>query len=493
MHNAKENLKQPGDIISRRQFLGTTAAATAFTIIPRHVLGGPGYVPPSDKVNLAVIGVGGQGTYDMTQFLQLPEVQVVAVCDVVKEMDYSKFYFGGIRGREPARQAVDDFYAKQTGNGSYKGCAAYVDFYDMLEKETGIDAVSVATTDSLHAFAAMAAMRKKKHVYCQKPLTHDVWEARQLTLAARENKVMTQMGNQGHAGEGNRLMVEWIADGAIGEVHEVHCWTNRPAGYWPQGIARPEETPSLPPTIDWDRWLGPAPWRYFHPIYLPFNWRGWWDFGTGALGDMGCHILDTPVWALNLGHPTAVQASASPFTDDSGPIAAMVTYEFPAREKMPPVKLVWYEGGLTPPRPADFEEGRRMGDGSGVLFIGTKGKILCSTYGEQPRLIPETAMKAYKQPPKKIKRVPNGLAGIYADFINAIKTGEPACSNFDVSGPLTEVVLLGNLAVRMNLAYNNDKGLKGQRLLWDGEKMEVTNLPEVNKFVKREYREGWSL
>jgi predicted dehydrogenase len=483
--------KRPG--ITRRQFLGTAGAAAALTIVPRHVLGGPGYVPPSDKINLAVIGVGGQGTYDMTKFMELPEVQVIAVADPVKEMDYSKFYFGGMKGREPAKQLVNETYAKQSGNGSYNGCNAYVDFYEMLEKETGIDAVCVSTTDSLHAFGAMAAMKKKKHVYCQKPLTHDVWEARQLTLAAREHKVMTQMGNQGHAGEGNRLMVEWIEDGAIGEVTEVHCWTDRPAGYWPQGISRPEYVPAaVPDTIDWDRWVGPAPMRPYHPGYLPFNWRGWWDYGTGALGDMGCHILDTPVWALKLGHPTAVQASSSPFTEDSGPIASMVTFEFPARGKMPPVKLVWYEGGLTPPRPTDLEEGRRVGDGSGVLFIGSKGKILCNTYGEQPRIVPETKMKAYKQPPKRLKRIPNGLAGIYADFINAIKTGEPACSNFDVAGPLSEITLMGNLAVRVNLAFR-DKGLRGQRLLWDGEKMEVTNMPEANQFVKREYRQGWSL
>jgi predicted dehydrogenase len=479
--------------MSRRQFLGTATAAAAFTIVPRRVLGGPGVVAPSDKVNLAVIGVGGQGTYDMTQFMQLAEVQVVAVADPAKEMDYTKFYFGGMKGREPAKQQVNEFYAKQSGNGSYNGCNAYVDFYEMLEKETGIDAVCVSTTDSLHAFGAMAAMRKKKHVYCQKPLTHDVWEARQLTLAAREHKVMTQMGNQGHAGEGNRLMVEWIEDGAIGDVTEVHCWTDRPAGYWPQGISRPDYVPAVvPDTVDWDRWIGPAPMRPYHPGYLPFNWRGWWDYGTGALGDMGCHILDTPVWALKLGHPTAVQASSSPFTEDSGPIASMVTFEFPARGKMPPVKLVWYEGGLTPPRPTDLEEGRRVGDGSGVLFIGTRGKLMCNTYGEQPRIVPETKMKAYKQPAKKIKRIANGLAGIYADFINAIKTGEPACSNFDVAGPLTEITLMGNLAVRVNAAFR-DKGLRGQRLLWDGEKMEVTNVAEANKYVKREYRQGWNL
>ena len=469
--------------MTRREFLGTSAAAAAFTIVPRHVLGGPGIVAPSDKINLAMIGVGGQGTYDMTQFMALPEIQVVSVCDVVKEWDYSKFYFGGVKGREPARQLVDKTYGEKTGNGSYKACTAYVDFYDMLEKESGIDAISVATTDSLHAFGAMAGIKKKKHVYCQKPLTHDVWEARQLRLAAKQAGVMTQMGNQGRAGDGNRQVVEWINAGAIGNVHEVYCWTDRPARYWPQGINRPEETPSVPPTIDWDRWLGPAQWRYYHPIYTPFNWRGWWDFGTGALGDMGCHIMDTPVWALNLTHPLAVQASATPFTEDSGPVASMVTFEFPARGKMPPVKLVWFEGGLTAPRPSELEHGIPMGDGSGVLFIGDKGKLMCGTYGAEPRLIPISAHKKYKQPAATIERVPNGPQGIYADFVQSIKTGKPACSNFEVSGPLSEIVLMGNLAVHM----------KGQRLLWDGEKMECTNVPEANKYVKREYREGWSL
>jgi len=455
-------------------------AAAAFTIVPRHTLGGPGFIPPSDKVNLAMIGVGGQGHHDMGEFLHIPEVQVVAVCDVAKFNDFGGPITEETTGREPARRRVDAHYAEQTGNGSYQACTAHVDFYDMLEKESGLDAVSIATTDSLHAFAAMAAIKKGKHVYCQKPLTHDVWEARQLMLAAREKKVMTQMGNQGRAGESNRLVVEWIADGAIGEVREVHSWTDRPANWWPQGIDRPQETPSLPPMLDWDRWLGPAPMRPFHPIYTPFRWRGWWDFGTGALGDMGCHILDTPVWALNLGHPLSVQASTTPLNNETAPLAAIVTYEFPQRGKMPPVKLTWYDGGLMPARPPELEEGRRLGaqDG-GTLFYGSTGTLMCAMFGDQARLIPESKMQAYKLPPKTLERTP----GIYQDFINGIKTGKLPCSNFDVSGPLTEIVLLGNLAVRF----------PGQRLLWDGDKMEVKNVAEANKFVKREYREGWSL
>jgi len=480
MKDQKKIREQHGSKMSRRDFLGrTAAAAVGLTIVPRHVLGGPGYIAPSKKVNLAMIGTGGQGTDDMTQFLQIPDVQVVAVCDVYKECDYSKFYFGGVKGREPAKLQVEKYYAEQTNEGSFKGCGAYVDFNEMLENEKDIDAVSVATTDNLHAIAAMAAIKKGKHVYCQKPLTHDVYEARMLTEAARKHKVMTQMGNQGHAGEGNRLIVEWIADGAIGDVREVHVWTNRPWGYWPQGIDRPEAIPSVPPTLDWNRWLGPAPWRPYHPAYLPFNWRGWWDFGTGALGDMGCHLIDTPVWALKLGHPISVQASSTPINDETGPIGSIVHYEFPARDDMPPVKMKWYEGGLMPPRPKELEEGRRMGDGSGVLFVGEKGKLMCSTYGDNPRLIPETAMKAYKLPPKTIPR----SAGIYQEWIDACKGGEPASSNFDVSGALTEIVLLGNLAVRN----------RGKILYWDGPNMQVTNVPEANQFVRREYSDGWTL
>ncbi len=483
MSKREKQNKPPENAMTRRHFLGATgAAAAAFTIVPRHVLGGPGFVAPSKKVNLAMIGVGGQGTFDMSNFLQNEDVQVVAVCDVYKKCDYSKFYFGGFKGWEPAQQLVNEHYAKAATNGkknSYKGCDAFTDFYEMLDKHKDIDAISIATTDNLHAFAAMAGIKEKKHVYCQKPLTHDVWEARQLTLAARKAGVMTQMGNQGRAGEGNRLVVEWIRDGAIGEVKEVHAWTNRPWGYWPQGVGRPESIPSVPPALDWDKWLGPAPWRPYHPAYVPFNWRGFWDFGTGALGDMGCHILDTPVWALNLTHPSSVYASATPFNDETGPVGSTVHYEFPAREGLSAVDLYWYEGGLTPPRPKELEDGRRMGDGSGVLMIGSKGKLLCGTYGNNPRIIPETAMKAYTRPEKTIPRVES----IYTDFIESIKTGTPACSNFEVSGPLSEIVLMGNLAVRG----------AGKRLQWDGVKMEVTNVPEANQYVKREYRDGWSL
>jgi len=332
-------------------------------------------------------------------------------------------------------------------------------------------------------------MRMGKHVYVQKPLTYSVYEARMLTEAARKYKVATQMGNQGHSGEGVRLICEWIWDGAIGPVREVHTWTNRPV--WPQGIGRPKDMPPVPATLDWDLWLGPAPYRPYNPAYLPFNWRAWLDFGTGALGDMACHIMDTPFWALKLGYPTSVEATHSydvremwkrADNKETYPRASIVRYKFPARGDMPPVKLTWYDGGLLPPRPEDLEPGRKLPE-SGSIFIGDKGKIMCETYGGSPRLIPETKMKEYKRPAKTIPRITNGVDGHEQNWVDACKGGEPACSNFDYSGPLTETVVMGNLAI-LN---------PGRTLTWDGENMRVTNLPEANEHIHREYRNGWTL
>ncbi|HXK61523.1 MAG TPA: Gfo/Idh/MocA family oxidoreductase [Acidobacteriota bacterium] len=463
---------------SRRDFVKTGAAAvSAFTIVPSSVLGGRGRVTPNDKINLAAIGTGGQGCVDLRGFMQIPAVQVIAVCDVCKDADYSKFYFGGRAGSQVAKALVEKHYAEQKGVQNYSGCKTYVDFNEMLENETGIDAVVVATTDNVHALASMAAITRGKHVYCEKPLTHDIYEARMLREAARKYKVQTQMGNHGHASEYIRLLVEWIQDGAIGDVTEVHSWTNRPV--WPQGIPRPQEAMPVPEGLDWDRWIGPAPFRPYHSIYAPFNWRGWWDFGTGALGDMGCHIMDMPVWALELGHPTSVQASFTPHDrNEAGPAGSIVTYEFPARGSKPPVRYTWYDGGLMPPRPKELDPDKKM-PGSGTLVFGSKGVIMADEAGFG-RIIPESAMRAYKRPPKRIKRV----SGIHSEFIEAIQGGDPPSSNFEVSGPLTEIVLLGNVAIRMG---------RNVRLEWDGPSMTVTNVPEANQYVRRQYREGWSL
>jgi len=355
---------------------------------------------------------------------------------------------------------------------------AYRDFRVMLEKEPGLDAVMVSTPDHCHTVAAVAAMRLGKHVYVEKPLTHSISEARLLAETARRYGVATQMGNQGHSYDTARQINEWVWDGAIGEVREVHTWTNRPI--WPQGVNRPEDTPPVPSTIDWDLWLGPAPERPYHPrAYHPFNWRGWWDFGTGALGDMACHIVDFPFWALDLGHPSSVEASSVKKTSETYPVGSIVRFEFPARDSKPPVTLTWWDGGLMPPRPEELEPGRGMGTPSGGgIFIGDRGKLMYGCYSEGATLIPQTAMEAYTQPSPSIPR----SDGHHAEWIEACKGGAPAVSNFDFAGPLTEMILLGCVALKMD-----------RKLEWDGENMVVTNEPEANRYVTREYREGWEL
>jgi predicted dehydrogenase len=450
----KVSKKNDNDNINRRQFIGRSAAAAAgIIIVPRSVLGGPGFTPPSDKLNIACIGVGGMGHRDTKG---VATENIVALCD------------------------VDDMQAAESYE-MFPKAKRFKDFRILLEEmEDEIDAVTVSTPDHTHAVIAAMAMKMGKHAYVQKPLTHSIFEARMLAKIAREEGVKTQMGNQGHASEGARLINEWIWDGAIGDVHEVHCWTNRPV--WPQGIDRPQETPSKPPSLAWDLWLGPAPWRYYHPAYVPFSWRGWWDFGTGVIGDMGAHIIDQPFWALKLHHPESVQATSTAYNDETFPQASIITLNFPAREQMPPVKLKWFDGGLLPPRPDDLEQGRMMGNaGGGVIFYGDKGKLMCSVYGDNPRLIPESSMRAYPKPDKTIPRSP----GIREEWIAAIKNDGQTTSNFEYAGLLTESMLLGNIAIK--------HAHKNMIFEWDYEGMKITNDQEANQMVRREYRSGWSL
>ena len=442
--------------VNRRDFLARTGLAVGGAmIVPASVLGRNGAVAPSDKLNIAGIGVGGRGADDLRE---IESENIVALCDV------------------DSRRAADTFKR-------YPKAKQYTDFRQMLDRQKDIDAVVVATPDHVHAFASMAAIQLGKHVYCEKPLTHTIWEARRLTEESRKARVATQMGTQGHSYEGIRLIAEWIRDGAIGPVREVHCWTDRPAGWWPQGVERPKDAPAAPATLDWDLWLGPAPVRPYHPAYVPFAWRGWWDFGCGALGDMGCHIFDSPFFALNLGYPTSVEAVSSPVNRETGPVASIIRYEFPARGEMPPVKLTWYDGGLLPPRPEELEPGRRLGnENGGILYIGDKGKIMASDENAQsPCLIPQSRMNEYKRPPKTIPR----SVGHHAEWVQACKGGPPAGANFDYAGPLTEVVLLGNVVIRT--------GEKTRKLEWDGPGMKCTNVDAANQFVRNEYRKGWSL
>ena len=442
--------KRQGKRITRRTFVG--GAAAAFTIVPRHVLGGAGFTAANEKLNIAGIGVGGRGRSVLGD---CRKENIVALCD------------------------VDGEYAARAFK-SFPKAKRYKDYRVMLEKQKDIDAVMVATPDHTHAVISMAAIKMGKHVYCEKPLTHTIYESRMLTEAARQAKVATQMGTQGHSYEGIRLIKEWIQDGAIGPVREVHIWTDRPAGWWAQGVDRPTDIPPVPATLEWDLWLGPAPERPYNPAYHPFAWRGWWDFGTGAFGDMGCHLFDAPFWALNLGYPTSVEASSTPVNSETAPLASIVHYHFPARGKMPPVKLTWYDGGLMPARPEELEDGRPMGNkNGGVLLVGDKGTIMAKDENAQdPRLIPESRMREYKQPEKTIPR----SIGHCAEWIEACKGGKPAGANFDYAGPLTEVVLLGNIAIRT-----------GKKLYWDGPNMRCANVPEANAYVTKEYRKGWSI
>ncbi|MHC4679038.1 MAG: Gfo/Idh/MocA family protein [Planctomycetota bacterium] len=435
--------------VSRRDVMGAAAAAATLTIVPRHVLGGPRRTPPSEKLNIAGVGIGGRGAGDLDE---VGTENIVALCD------------------------VHDQYAAKTFK-RYPKARRYRDFRKMLAAQKNIDAVIVATPDHTHAVVAMMAIKMGKHVFCEKPLAHSIYEIRRLTEAAREAKVATQLGNQGQASEGTRLVCEFIADGAIGPVREVHSWCNRPIS--PRGIDRPKETPPVPEGLDWDLWLGPAPQRPYHPCYLPFTWRGWWDFGTGVLGDIGCHQFVSIFRALKLGYPTSVEACSSGVNSETAPLASIVRYDFPAREGMPPVKLTWYDGGLMPARPKELQEGLRFGNADDNLFVGEKGKMLGH------RLLPEARSKEYGRPPRILPRSP----GHHKEWIQACKGGRPAGSNFDVAGPLTEVVLLGNVALRMGQSLYE----KGLRLHYDGPNMTVTNLPGANKYVRSDYREGWTL
>lgn len=468
MEDKKQPGKQAEKQMSRRDFLGRSAAvaasAAAFTIVPRHVVAKSGMTPPSDKVNIACVGVGGKGRSDT---YAASSENIVALVDV-DDVHMQQFRD---RSKKDGKEQI------------FEKAKKFRDWRKMLdEMDKSVDAVTVSIPDHNHAVVAARAMRMGKHAFVQKPLTHTIYEARTLARLAKENNVVTQMGNQGHAGEGGRLINEWIWDGAIGDVREIHCWTNRPV--WPQGIERPKEIPSVPSTLDYNVWLGPAPFKPYHPICSHFNWRGWWDYGTGAIGDMGAHILDHAFWAMKLEqvHPLTVQATSTPWNNDSYPLAEYITWEFPARGSMPPLTLHWYDGGLKPARPLEIEDGRMLGDhGGGVLFMGDKGALMCSVYGNNPRIIPESKMKAYTRPPKTIPRSP----GIMAEWIQAIKEGKKSTTDFSYASKVTETMLLANFAVRFQ-----DKNTK---LHYDGENMKITNLPEANDYFHFEYRPGWKL
>jgi len=463
-HKMKNKYKKQ-DNISRRSFIGTLgAASTTLTIVPRHVLGGTKYTAPSDMINVAGIGIAGMGHAD-----------IKGICDPEVPSDKSK---PGAPLKLANIYALCDVDSKKADPvfKEYPRAKVYNDWRKMLEKEKSIDAVVIATPDHNHAIISAAFMREKKHVYVEKPMCKTIFECRKLAEIAKEMNVVTQMGNQGHAEEGTRVTVECIQSGVIGMVREVYISTDRPAGWWPQGDLKRPEGVSVPSTLNYEVWLGPAPTKAYHPDILHFNWRGLWDYGTGAMGDMGAHIFDAPIWALNLGMPTRIQATSTPFSNDYMPLAELVTYEFPARGYLPPVKVTWCDGGLRTPRPFCLENGRAVQD---AMYVGDKGIIMHGSHGSMPHLVPED--KDYKYPDPWLPRTKN----IREDWIEAIKNGRKSCNDFSVSSKLTEIMLLTNIAVKMQKTH--------QTLEYDAANMKITNLPEANSLFHYEYRNGWSL
>ncbi len=467
-HKSAES--KPTISTSRRRFIQQATAAAVFSIVPRHVLGGRAYAAPSERLNIAGVGIGGVGRVFLAGCASNENARIGYLCD------------------------VHDGVAKPVFD-TYPQAKRYRDYREMLDAESGIDAVLIATPDHTHAVICMEAIRKNKHVLCVKPLTRTIYESRVVSDAARKAGIATQVTAESRASDRAALVCEMIWDGAIGDVREVHCWSNRPL--WPQGLPRPAGEDPIPGDFDWDLWLGPAPMRPYKAkwpkdhvifqqligkapydtVYHPWNFRGWWDFGTGSLGDMGCHHFNTPFKALKLSHPASVWASSSKVMPEMTPLASTVTWEFPARQDMPPVTLYWYDGGLKPPKPSEM--GDRNWPDQGTLYVGTKGKILGDTGGG--RIIPESKMQAYKLPPKTLPRV-HYKEMATGEWITACQGGEPASCNFDVGGLLAEVVLLGNIAIRT-----------GKKLNWDGPAMRFTNNDEANNYVKEPYRDGWHL
>ena len=510
--------------ITRRGFLSNAAkGGAALAIMPRHVLG-RGFTPPSDKLNIAGIGVGGMGRQNM---INLASQNIVALCDI--DWGYADKGFARLDtdiqnvqkrldqpdnapspnpnappfNRAKAQERLDNLTELKNNLPKAK---RYTDFREMLEKQKDIEGVVVATPDHMHATIALAAMDAGKHVYVQKPLCWCVDEARRLSKRAEETKVATQMGNQGHSSDDGRLAVEYIWAGAIGEVREVHIWTNRPLGFWPQGVPRPAplQQPAdtlpwngrgvderlaaamagdypVPAELHWNLFLGVSPEVRYHPIYHPFNWRGWVDWGVGAIGDMGAHLIDHAMWALDLGWPTTVETISTPFNRASYPHACLIFYEFPARSTphghMPPVKLTWYDGGLKPERPEELGEEELKQEG-GALLIGSKGKLLYDTYGLNPRLLPKSLQDSFGKPPQKLPRIPGEHHEL--NWVDAAKGKTKASSPFEYASRLTENMLLGVVALRA-----------GKKLSYDGANMRVTNIASANDFLKRDYRTGW--
>jgi predicted dehydrogenase len=498
--------------LPRRQFVRNAAlAGAAFTILPRHVLGGPRHIAPSDRVNIAGVGVGGMGRANMQA---LSGMNLVAMCDVdwsyvdaryadiPKQIEAANKRISEATDEKQKAQAQAQITQWQQLQAQLPKTKRYTDYREMLAKQKNIDAVVIATPDHTHALIALAAMDLGKHVYVQKPLAWSVEECRRLAAKATASKLQTQMGNQGHSSDDARLVNEYIQSGAIGTITEVHVWTNRPLAYWPQGIPRPAPLPanakdlpwnmngvmtraagsfgaySPPDKLAWDLFLGPSRYIDYHPIYHPFNWRGWTDWGVGAIGDMGAHLIDSSFWSLDLDYPTSIETTSTPYNHDTYPMACTTYYEFPAKGARPAVKMTWYDGGLTPPKPVEMGE-EELNKGGGVLYIGTKGKLLHDTYGFNPRLLPKSLHESVGKPAETYARITTSHE---MNWIDAIRGTQKTTSPFEYSAKLTEIMLLGVAALNA-----------GKKISYDGAAMKVTNVPDSDALLKRKYRAGWEL
>ena len=497
--------------INRRKFLGSAAATFAFTVVPRHVLGGAKYVAPNDKVNIGYIGCGTQGLREMVSLITNPEIQITSVCDPNRNStDYVDWSLNGIRngirrvlensswgegidgipgGREIGKEVVETYYAKNRGSGSYNGCSSYADFRELLEKEKDIDAVKIMTPDHLHATVSIAAMKKGKHVVIHKPIANRVYEARLTIETARKTGVSTHLLAWSRR-SGYGLVRDWIRDGAIGTLREVHNWSNRPV--WPQWTSNPTESPPIPRGFDWDLWLGPVPDRSYHPNYTHAVFRGWYDFGGGSVADMGTYSL----WPLFMtfgidAPPTIVEAygtttcaitnhvSSSHRNDVAFPYSCAFHFKFPARGKMPSIDLYWYDGGMKPPVPEELEADNGELSREGMMFVGDSGKILAGFRCEKPQIIPERKMRQYMETRKAPEDVVDRSAG---NWIDAFKSGTQSPGSFLKAGAVTETICLAAVALRAR-----------RKIVYDAKSMKITNRPEANEYLYREYRKGWEL
>jgi len=505
--------------MNRREFLGHAAAsAAAVTILPRQVLGGAGQVAPSERINVALIGCGTQGLRELMDMLAMPEIQVVAVCDPNRDSDdYVDWSKDGLRsaiatalgrpqwregtagipgGREVAREIVELYYANKTASGQFKGCASYADFRDLLDKEKGVDAVKVMTPDHLHATIAIAAMKKGKHVLMHKPLANRVQEARWVIETARKTKVATHF-LPANAGDQVFLAAKWIRDGAIGTLREVHNWSNRPV--WPQYATIPTDTPPIPRDFDWDLWLGPSLSRPYHPHYTHAVFRGWYEFGGGPVADMGHYSLWSVFRELDLDAPIVVESTPSHIcsitdhvsskiqNDYSFPVASTIRFRFAAKGDRPALDLFWYDGGMKPPTPEELEQENQELQAEGMMFVGDKGKILAGFLCQDPRIIPERKAREFEAAKDKGSPSPQersrGQAARNSAWVKAFKGGGATNGDFLLAGPISEAFNLGAISLRLG----------GKRLVWDAANMRITNLPEANKYLVREYRKGWEL